>query len=75
MAITLTVVIYPPAKDGGRRVRVDDRFVGLAYGMLDIVEFLRLAGLDDVDDDWVRRSALIEWRGGGPDSWRPVTSG
>lgn len=32
------IVIYPPAEDGGRRIRVDEHFVGLAYGMLDIVE-------------------------------------
>ncbi|GAA3290556.1 hypothetical protein [Streptomyces cinereospinus] len=64
------IVIYPPGGDGGRRVRADDRFLGMAYGLLDVVEFLRLAGLEDVDDDWVRQSALIEWRGGGPDAWR-----
>jgi hypothetical protein len=63
------IVIYPPASDGGRRVRLTDRFVGLAYAVLDIVEFLRLAGLDDVDEVWVRQSPLIEWRGGGPDQW------
>ncbi|MFI6009934.1 hypothetical protein ACIBAG_14105 [Streptomyces sp. NPDC051243] len=65
------ITVYPPAADGGRRVRVDDQFVGMAYGLLDIVEFLRLAGLEDVDDDWVRQSPLIEWRGGGPDRWEP----
>ncbi|NUP16480.1 MAG: hypothetical protein HOZ81_10320 [Streptomyces sp.] len=69
MASAQPIVIYPPAEDGGRRVRVDDRFVGMAYGLLDVVEFLRLAGLEDVDDDWVRASALIEWRGGGPGVW------
>ncbi|MDC0767420.1 hypothetical protein [Streptomyces sp. HD] len=69
MASAQPIVIYPPAEDGGRRVRVDDRFVGMAYGLLDVVEFLRLAGLEDVDDDWVRASALIEWRSGGPDVW------
>lgn len=60
---------YPPGSDGGRRVRVDDRFVGLAYGVIDVVEFLRRAGLDDVDDVWVEQSALIEWRGVGPEEW------
>jgi len=69
MATTKPIVIYPPAEDGGRRVRVDDRFVGLAYGLLDVVEFLRLAGLDDVDDVWVQQSALIEWRGGNSEDW------
>ncbi|MET9913549.1 hypothetical protein ABZZ74_43535 [Streptomyces sp. NPDC006476] len=38
MASPQPVVIYPPAEDGGRRIRVDEHFVGLAYGMLDIVE-------------------------------------
>ncbi|WP_432193513.1 hypothetical protein [Streptomyces sp. bgisy027] len=69
MAGAQPIVVYPLAEDGGRRVRVDDRFVGMAYGLLDVVEFLRLAGLDEVDDDWVRRSELIEWRGSGPDGW------
>ncbi|AWT47131.1 MULTISPECIES: hypothetical protein [Streptomyces] len=69
MASPQPIVVYPPGEDGGRRVRVDGRFVGMAYGPLDIVEFLRLAGLDDVDDDWVRASALIEWRGGGAEVW------
>ncbi|MEU0032171.1 hypothetical protein [Streptomyces sp. NPDC006335] len=69
MTTTKPVIIYPSAEDGGRRVRVDDRFVGLAYGLLDVAEFLRLAGLDDVDDVWVQQSALIEWRGGGAQDW------
>lgn len=71
MASTQPIVIYPPGEDGGRRVRVDDRFLGIAYGLLDIVEFLRLSGLEDVDDVWVRQSGLLEWRGGGPDVWKP----
>jgi hypothetical protein len=69
VASSQPVVIYPPAEDGGRRVRVGEQFRGMAYGLLDIVDFLRLAGLDDVDDTWVRQSSLIEWRGGGPDAW------
>jgi len=69
MASAQPIVIYPPAQDGGRRVRVNDQFVGMAYGLLDIVEFLRLSGLEEADDDWVRQSGLIEWRGGGPDAW------
>lgn len=66
---TRPIVIYPPAEDGGRRVRVNERFVGLAYGLLDVVDFLRLVGLDDVDDAWVRQSETVEWRGGGPEAW------
>jgi hypothetical protein len=63
------IVIYRPAVDGGRRVRVGDQFRGMAYGLLDIIEFLRGAGLEDVDEVWVRQSELIEWRGGGPEKW------
>lgn len=69
MASAQPIVIYPPAEDGGRRVRVDGRFVGMAYRMLDIIEFLRMAGLEQVDEDWVRHSGLIEWRGPGAGEW------
>ncbi|MEU6106591.1 hypothetical protein [Streptomyces flaveolus] len=37
--------------------------LGLAYGLRDVAEFLRRAGLEDVDLD---TSDLIEWRGGRP---------
>ncbi|MFD1657558.1 hypothetical protein ACFSL4_04770 [Streptomyces caeni] len=70
MAGAQPIVIYPPAEDGSRRVRAGVHFLGLAYGPLDIAEFLLLAGLEDVDEEWVRQSELIEWRGGGPDVWR-----
>ncbi|WP_371103227.1 hypothetical protein [Streptomyces sp. PU_AKi4] len=69
MASDQPIVIYPPGADGGRRVRDGARFLGMAYGLLDVVEFLRLEGLESVDDDWLRRSAAVEWRGGGPDMW------
>ncbi|MCL8010227.1 hypothetical protein [Streptomyces sp. AS02] len=69
MASTHPVVVYPPAADGGRRVRVDDHFLGMAYGLLDVAEFLRRAGIEDADPEYVRQSGLIEWRGGGPDVW------
>jgi hypothetical protein len=46
MATTQPIAIHSFAEDGGgRRVRADDRFVGLAYGL----RVLRLAGLGDVD--------------------------
>ncbi|MFI1420907.1 hypothetical protein ACH4VX_23600 [Streptomyces sp. NPDC020731] len=69
MASDRPIVIYPPGEDGGRRVRGGARFLGMAYGLLDVVEFLRLVGLESVDDDWLRRSVTVEWRGGGPDVW------
>jgi hypothetical protein len=66
MASEKPVVVYPPAADGGRRVRVDDQFLGIAYGPLDVAEFLRRAGIEDAD---AAATGLIEWRGGGPGAW------
>ncbi|MFJ5820091.1 hypothetical protein ACIQGT_40330 [Streptomyces sp. NPDC093108] len=65
----LPVIVYPPSPTGGRRVRVDGEILGLAYDLRDVAEFLRRAGLDDVDETAVKTSALIDWRGGGPDVW------
>ncbi|MGA5896162.1 hypothetical protein [Streptomyces venetus] len=69
MASVKPVVVYPPAADGGRRVRVDDQFLGIAYGLLDVAEFLRRAGIEDADEAYAAVSGLIEWRGGGPGTW------
>jgi hypothetical protein len=59
------VVVHPPQPGGGRRVTVDTEYLGLAHGPGDVEEFLRRAGLEDVDP-WT--SNLIEWRGGGPEA-------
>jgi hypothetical protein len=48
---------------------VDGTILGLAYGLTDVVEFLRRAGLEGVDEVEVARSPMVEWRGGGPDVW------
>ncbi|MFJ5262451.1 hypothetical protein ACIQAC_18495 [Streptomyces sp. NPDC088387] len=69
MATAQLIVIYPPAEDGGRRVRAGDQFLGMAYGLVDVAEFLRRIGLEGLEDTDVARMAGIEWRGGGPDSW------
>jgi hypothetical protein len=69
MASVKPVVVYPPAADGGRRVRVDDQFLGIAYGPIDVAEFLRRAGIEDADEAYVAATGLIEWRGGGPGAW------
>ncbi|MGA5635045.1 hypothetical protein [Streptomyces lydicamycinicus] len=61
------VVVHPPSPSGGRRVTVNAAILGLAHNLRDVEEFLRRAGLDDVD---VERSSLIEWRGGGPCEWK-----
>ncbi|MEU0475556.1 hypothetical protein ACFW5S_02705 [Streptomyces olivaceus] len=60
------VVVGRPSPGGGRRVRADGEILGLAHGLRDVAEFLRRAGLEDVD---VETSELIEWRGGGPEVW------
>ncbi|MEU6628391.1 hypothetical protein ABZ905_08865 [Streptomyces parvus] len=65
----LRVIVSPPSPTGGRRVRVDGTILGLAYGLGDLVEFLRRAGLEGADEVEVTRSPLVEWRGGGPDVW------
>lgn len=62
------IVVHPPASDGGRRVTVRGRTVGVAHDDRELVEFLRRTGLGDADmalDD----PHLVEWRGGGPHVW------
>ncbi|MFG3349529.1 hypothetical protein ACGF1Z_31280 [Streptomyces sp. NPDC048018] len=60
------VVVMPPGEDGGRTVRIGPQIVGRAFGMTDVVEFLRRAGWLDAED-W----PPIDWRGGGPEVCRP----
>ncbi|MFI2200454.1 hypothetical protein ACH47Z_06655 [Streptomyces sp. NPDC020192] len=62
------VIVQPPAPDGGRRVVIHGEFVGTAYHLLDVVEFLRQKGLPETDTT-VDDPDLIEWRGGGPQAW------
>ncbi|MER6345033.1 hypothetical protein ACWC10_06350 [Streptomyces sp. NPDC001595] len=69
MATDRPVTVYPPSDDGGRRIRLNGRFVGIAYSVLDVTAFMQEAGLQDWDEMDVVRSALIEWRGGGPEAW------
>nr|WP_239073844.1 hypothetical protein [Streptomyces sp. SID10853] len=63
------VTVYPPDPCGGRRVRVGAEDLGVAHNRKDVSEFLRRAGLEDVDEDLVATSPLIRWHGGGPDAW------
>ncbi|QCX81081.1 hypothetical protein C9F11_37490 [Streptomyces sp. YIM 121038] len=69
MVSATPVVIYPPDEEGGRRVRIDGTILGRAYGVRDVAAFMQEAGLQDFDEMDVVRSALIEWRGGGPEVW------
>ena len=69
MADEHPVIVYPPDEQGGRRVRVDGTILGRAYSVRDCAAFMQEAGLQEFDEMDVVRSALIEWRGGGPDVW------
>ncbi len=62
------VVVHPPSPTGGRHVRVDGRILGLAYGLADLADLLRQAGLE-LSEYEAARSDMIEWRGGGPYVW------
>jgi hypothetical protein len=61
------IEVMPPLQGGGRRVVIDGAYVGTAYGMVDLLEFLRRAGLDP--DSALINGDLIDWRGAGPDVW------
>ncbi|WSA81788.1 hypothetical protein OG930_43665 [Streptomyces sp. NBC_01799] len=65
----LPVVVYQPDESGGRRVRVDGEILCMAHSLRDVTEFLRRAGMDDVSEEEVAVSKMIDWRGGGPDLW------
>lgn len=64
------VVVHPPQEEGGRRVTVHGEPIGVAMNLLDVVEFLRRAGLE-FDENEAAVSPLVEWRGGGPSYWGP----
>ncbi len=49
-----------------RRVDVLGQAVGHAYATADVAEFMDRAGLDTA---LVHSPGVVEWRGGGPDSW------
>ncbi|MFI9722153.1 hypothetical protein ACIHFE_21230 [Streptomyces sp. NPDC052396] len=59
-------VVVHPLVEGKRLVKIHDQSVGKARGLDDLVEFLRRAGLEDMDVD---NHSIIEWRGGGSGVW------
>ncbi|MET8788312.1 MULTISPECIES: hypothetical protein [unclassified Streptomyces] len=63
------VIVDAPAEGGGRRVRVDDEVLGVAYSLRDLSVFLQRAGAESLDEVDVADSPLIEWYGGGPEVW------
>lgn len=64
------IVVHRPSRDGGRRVTVADRILGIAYRDAELAEFLRAAGLDDAEDLIAADSSMIEWRGGAAHEYR-----
>ncbi|GAA3374685.1 hypothetical protein [Streptomyces racemochromogenes] len=66
------IVVHPVSPSGGRKVTAHalgvDADLGRAFMPADVVEFLRRAGLEDVD---LSEAGPIEWRGGGPEVWTP----
>lgn len=62
------VIVQPPGPDGGRRVSIRGEYVGTAHHLLDVVEFLRRAGLPEASTT-VDDPELIEWQGIGPSAW------
>jgi hypothetical protein len=70
MAEGAPVTVHPPLPDGGRRVTIRGKDVGTAYNLLDVLEFLRAAGLPEADTA-VDDPELIDWHDAGPDSWGP----
>jgi hypothetical protein len=63
------IIVDSPARSGGRRVRVGDEVLGVAYGEADVLDFARRAGVDTDDISGLADSDLIDWHGGGPDVW------
>lgn len=62
-------VVVHAAQDGyGRRVTLRGRQAGVAHCLADVIELLRLVGVD-LDAEEAVTSPLIDWRGGGPDLW------
>ncbi|MEU5425017.1 hypothetical protein AB0H73_05340 [Streptomyces olivoreticuli] len=62
------IVVHPPTPSGGRRVTVGAENLGVAYGVVDVIEFLRRAG-SDPDEVRLDDPSAIEWLGGGPGVW------
>ncbi|TDC74182.1 hypothetical protein [Streptomyces hainanensis] len=68
MSVPARVVVHPPRATGGRRVSAGGEDLGVARSPVELIEFLRRAGLDP-DEVLLEDPTLIEWRGGGPEVW------
>ncbi|MBT2449461.1 hypothetical protein J7F03_20690 [Streptomyces sp. ISL-43] len=70
MADETEIIVHPVSPKGGRKVTAHvhgvDADLGRAFDPLDVSEFLRRAGLEDVD---LSDDGPIRWEGGGPEVW------
>ncbi|MFF3431369.1 hypothetical protein [Streptomyces sp. NPDC002602] len=70
MADLTEIVIHPVSPRDGRKATVHalglDADLRRAFTPGDVSEFLRRAGLEDVD---LSEDGPIRWEGGGPDVW------
>ncbi|MEU9376112.1 hypothetical protein AB0D94_20375 [Streptomyces sp. NPDC048255] len=70
MSDRMEIVIHPVSPKGGRKVTLHalgvDADLGRAFTPGDVSEFLRKAGLEDVD---LSEDGPIRWEGGGPEVW------
>lgn len=62
------VVVYPPDRDGGRRVRCDGEILGRAFSLYGVMELLNGAGLNAAATAF-ENTDIFDWRGGGPYAW------
>ncbi|MEV4194393.1 hypothetical protein [Streptomyces toxytricini] len=73
MPDTPHITVHPVTAKGGRPVTAHthgtDAPLGTAYGLHDVVEFARRAGLHDPESLVEQDSPMIVWTGGGPDTW------
>ncbi|MGW7352945.1 hypothetical protein [Streptomyces sp. Z26] len=68
MAARPPIVVHPPSPSGGRRVTAHGNILGLAYGLGDVYEFLRRAGIPE-DELRLDDPETVEWRGGDRTTW------
>lgn len=63
------VVVHAVRGSAGRRVTLRGKQAGVAHCVADVVELVLLAGVA-LNVEEAAASSLIEWRGGGPGTWR-----
>ncbi|GAA2643827.1 hypothetical protein GCM10010425_59260 [Streptomyces spororaveus] len=63
------LVVEPPDENNWRRVRWKGAPIGVAHQVSDITVLLTAAGMLDAEDLDLTDPELVEWRGGGPETW------